>query len=102
MELEDTINITYGTLAYIFQILDTENVAVTLIIPCLAILSQKKVKMILPTSKKPHNFVRETTNYLKKPSNDLEEKKKKKQLGMWVSLPKSRYHRIYFRKLFQF
>ena len=56
--------------------------------------------------------MRETKNYLKKTPNDLEklhpdfseEEKKEKQLGMWVSLPKSRYHRTYFKigKLFQF
>ena len=39
--LKDSINITYGILDNIFQILDSENVLVTQIIPCLAILSKK-------------------------------------------------------------
>ena len=39
--LKDSINITYGILNYIFQILDSENVLVMQIIPCLAILSKK-------------------------------------------------------------
>ena len=65
-ELEDYINITYGILDNILQILDTENVPVMQIIPCLAILS-KKLKMILSTlSKKPDDFMRETKNYFKK------------------------------------
>ena len=38
--LEDTVNITYGILG-IFQILDTENIPVMQIIPCLAVLSKK-------------------------------------------------------------
>ena len=45
VELEDSINITYGILDNIFQILDTENVPVTQITPCLAILLKKKKKM---------------------------------------------------------
>ena len=57
VELQNSINITYGILD-IYQILETENVPVKEIIPCLAILA-KKVKMALPTlSKKPHNFMR--------------------------------------------
>ena len=39
--VEDSINITYGILDYSFQILDTEDVSVKQIMPCLAILSQK-------------------------------------------------------------
>ena len=54
-ELENFINITcaivYGLLDNIFQILDTENVPVTQIIPYLAMLS-KKMKVILPTLSK--------------------------------------------------
>ena len=42
VELEDSINITYGILDNISQILDTENVSVMQIIPCLAILLKKK------------------------------------------------------------
>ena len=41
MEFEDSINITYGNLEYIFEILDTEDVPVKQIMPCLAILLQK-------------------------------------------------------------
>ena len=41
MELENSINIEYGILHHIFQILDTEDVPVKQIIPCLAILLQK-------------------------------------------------------------
>ena len=52
-ELENSINITYaigyGLLDNIFQILDTENVPVTQIIPCLAMLSKK---VIMPTLSK--------------------------------------------------
>ena len=40
-ELEDSINITFGILGNISQILDTENVPVMQIIPCLAILLKK-------------------------------------------------------------
>ena len=40
VELEDSIN-TYGILDNTFQILDTENMSVTQIIPCLAILLKK-------------------------------------------------------------
>ena len=39
--VEDSINITCGILDYSFQILDTEDVSVKQIMPCLAILSQK-------------------------------------------------------------
>ena len=71
-ELEDYINITYGILDNILQILDTENVPVMQIIPYLAILS-KKLKVILPTlSKKPDDFMRKTKNYFKKTPNDIE------------------------------
>ena len=45
VELEDSINITYGILDNIFQIFDTENVSIMQIIPCLAILMKKKKKM---------------------------------------------------------
>ena len=54
-ELENFINITYvigyGPLDSIFQIMDTENVTVTQIIPCLAMVSEK-MKVILPTLSK--------------------------------------------------
>ena len=60
------INITYGILDYIFQILDTEDVPVNQVMPCLAILSQKSENYIANIIKKPHNFVRKTKNYLKK------------------------------------
>ena len=38
VELQNPINITYGILDNIFQILETENVQVKQIIPCFAIL----------------------------------------------------------------
>ena len=47
VELEDSINITYGILDNIFQILGTENVPVTQIIPCLAILLKKKIGSVI-------------------------------------------------------
>ena len=47
VELEDSINITYGILDNIFQILGTENVPVTQIIPCLAILLKKKIESVI-------------------------------------------------------
>ena len=40
--LKDSINITYGILDNIFQILDSVNVLVMQIITCLAILSKKR------------------------------------------------------------
>ena len=46
MEFEDSINITYGILDSIFQILDTEDVPLQRIMPCLAILSQKSENYI--------------------------------------------------------
>ena len=52
VELEDSINITYGILDNISQILDTENVSVTQIIPCLAILSKKGESDIVNIVKK--------------------------------------------------
>ena len=53
VELEDSINITYGILDNIFQIFDTENVSIMQIIPCLAILmKKKKMKVILSTLSK--------------------------------------------------
>ena len=55
VELEDSINIAYGILENIFQILNTENGPVKQIIPCLAIIS-KKVKTTLPTSSKNPYF----------------------------------------------
>ena len=63
-ELENSINITYaigyGLLDNIFQILDTENVPVTQIIPCLAMLSKKNESDI--ANIKTHNFMRKTKN----------------------------------------
>ena len=50
--LEDSINITYGILDNIFQILDTENVPVTQIIPFLAILLKKSESDIANIVKK--------------------------------------------------
>ena len=111
MELEGSINIVYGILHHIFQILDTEDVPIKQIIPCLAILLQKSENDIANIIKKNRcNFVRKTKNYLKKPPNDLEklhpdfseEGKEERQLDMGFFLEKSSYQSIYFRKLFQF
>ena len=77
---------------HIFQILDTEDVPVKHIIPCLP-LSQKSENDIANIKKKKQlNFVRKTNIYLKKTPNNLEklhrdfskEGKKERQLGMWV------------------
>ena len=65
-ELEDSINITYGILGTIFQVLDTENEAVMQIIICLAILSKKSERDIIDIVKKPQNFKRKTNTYLGK------------------------------------
>ena len=51
VELEDSIN-TYGILDNTFQILDTENMPVTQIIPCLAILLKKSESDIVNIVKK--------------------------------------------------
>ena len=48
VEFEDSIN-TYGILDNTFQILDTENMSVTQIIPCLAILLKKSESDIVNT-----------------------------------------------------
>ena len=72
MELQNSINITYGILDNIFQILDTENVPVKQIIPCLTILLKKSQNDIANIVKKPHNFMRKTKSYLEKHPNDLE------------------------------
>ena len=66
MEFEDSTNITYGILDYIFQVLDTEDVPVEQIVSCLAILSQKSENDITNIIKKSQNFVRKTKNHLKK------------------------------------
>ena len=65
MGFENSISITYGLLDYIFQILDTENVSVKQIMPCLAVLAQKSENGIANIIKKPHNFVTKTKSYLK-------------------------------------
>ena len=72
VELEDSINITYGVLDTIFKMLDTEKVPVTQIIPCLAILSKKRESDIANIVKKPHNFMRKTKSYLRKNPNGIE------------------------------
>ena len=50
MEFEDSINIIYGILDYIFQILDTENVQIKRKMPCLTILLQKSENDIANTA----------------------------------------------------
>ena len=59
-ELEDSINITYGILDNIFQILDTENVPVMQTVPCLETLLKKSESDIANIDKKSHNFMRKT------------------------------------------
>ena len=68
VEFQNSINITYGILGNIFQILDAENVPVKQIIPCLAILSKKSENDIADIVKKAHNFIRKTKSYLEKKS----------------------------------
>ena len=69
---EDPINIPYGTLDQIFNVLDEEDISVKKIIPCLAIPSKKKLKCYCKHLKKTHKSVKKTKNYLKKNPNDLE------------------------------
>ena len=53
--------------------LDTEEVPVTKIIPCLKVVSgNKRASGIANIVKKAHNFMRKTKNYLKKNPNDIE------------------------------
>ena len=76
----------------IFKYLDTEDVPVKQVIPCLAILLQKRENDIANIIRKTHNFLRKTKNYLKKTPNDLEnyipdfslEGKEERELDMWV------------------
>ena len=110
MEFEDFIYMTYGILDYIFQILDTGDVPVKHIKPCLAIVLQKSENDIAKIIKKTHNFGRKTKNYLKEHEMTLINyiqifQRKRKKKDSWECgrvLPKSRYHSIYFRRLFQF
>ena len=90
-ELEDSINITYGILDSISQILDTENVPVTWIITTMLGNSiKKKWKWNCEHCQKTHNFMWKTKNYLKKPLMALKKYiqifqrkgKKKDLLGM--------------------
>ena len=57
MKLEGSMNIVYGILPHIFQILDTENVPVKQIIPCLAILLQKNENDIANIIKKTQTIL---------------------------------------------
>ena len=59
MELEGSINIVYGILHNIFQILDTEDVPVKQMIPCLAVLLQKGENDIANIIKKTTLFCEE-------------------------------------------
>ena len=72
--LEDCINISYGILDNIFQILYTENVPVTVCTSAWQLYQKKKMKVILTTlSKKTHNFMKKKKKkYLKKLPNNLE------------------------------
>ena len=112
MELQNSINITYGILDNIFQILDAENVTVKQIMPCLAILSKKSEIDIVNIVKKTHNYIRKTKSYLKKYPNDLQklypdfpEKGKEERPAGHVGVFCQNLgitHSIYFRNLFQF
>ena len=57
MKLEGSMNIVYGILPHVFQILDTENVPVKQIIPCLAILLQKSENDIANIIKKKQKIL---------------------------------------------
>ena len=72
--LEDCINISYGILDNIFQILDTENVPVTVCTSAWQLYQKKKIKVIFTTlSKKTHNFnKKKKKKNLKKLPNNLE------------------------------
>ena len=72
MELEGSINIVYGILHHIFQILDTEDVPLKQIIPCLAILLQKSKNDIGNIIKKTRQFCEKNLKLSKKIPNDLE------------------------------
>ena len=89
MGFENSISITYGFLDYIFQILDTENVSVKQIMPCLAVLSQKSENGIANIIK-IHIILWQKLKVIWKAPNDLEklrpdfskEGKEERQLGM--------------------
>ena len=58
-ELEkDPINITYGILNQIFNVLDEEDISLRQIIPYLATLSKKNENFIANIVKKTDNFVK--------------------------------------------
>ena len=82
---KDPINITYDIFDQIFKVLDEEDTSAKQIITCFATLS-KKVKMLLQTLSKKHNFVKKAKNYLKKPqmvlSNYIRISQKKAKQGM--------------------
>ena len=80
------------------MVLDEEDMSAKKTIPCLATLS-KKVKMLLQTKcQKTDNFMKKTKTTFKKTLMIL-----RNYIEIWACgyfLPKSRYHSIYFRKLF--
>ena len=102
-------NIACGILDHLFQIVDTEDIPIKQVIPCFAALSEKSENDIAKIIKKPHNFVWKTKSYLKKTQVTLrsyiqisqQKDKKKGSRACGCFLPKSRYHGIYFKKLFQ-
>ena len=78
-------------------------------------IEKKNENDIANIVKNPHNFIRKTKSYLKKNPNDLEKlhpdfseegkEGRERRKAYWVCgcfLPKSRYHSIFLRKLFQF
>ena len=108
-ELEkDPIKITYGILDQMFKVLNKEDISAKQIISYLATLSKKSENYIANIVKKSYNFVKKTKNYLKKSQMILRNyiqisQKKGKRNVCWACgcfPPISRYHRIYFIKLF--
>ena len=68
VELEkDLIGITYGILDQIFKLLDEEDISANQIISCLTTLSGKSENFIANIVKKPHDFVKKSKKYFKKP-----------------------------------
>ena len=92
VELQNSINITYGILGNILQILDAERECSSEASNTMLGNSIKKSENdIANIVKRPHNFIRKTKSYLKKKNpNDfeklhpdfLEEGKEKGLLGM--------------------
>ena len=90
---KDLIGITYGILDQIFKLLDEEDISAKQIISCLTTLSGKSENFIANIVKKPHDFVKKSKKYFKKPHQRIlrnyilisrRKGKKKCLLGMQV------------------